>query len=91
LPTIIAVVAAALALWALIAGRFDDRQPWPAAQPVEIDDLRRQLEEVQRGTALREDLLLAEYEIHGAGYDARGVSVPLLPTVGIGYTCKLGM
>ncbi|HUR39937.1 MAG TPA: penicillin acylase family protein [Verrucomicrobiae bacterium] len=31
-------------------------------------------------------LLLAEYEIHGAGYDARGVSVPMLPVVGIGYT-----
>jgi penicillin amidase len=31
-------------------------------------------------------LLLVEYEIHGAGYDARGVSVPSLPTVGIGYT-----
>ena len=31
-------------------------------------------------------LLLVEYEIHGAGYDARGVSVPILPTVGIGYT-----
>jgi penicillin amidase len=31
-------------------------------------------------------LLLVEYEIHGAGYDARGVSVPVLPTVGIGYT-----
>lgn len=31
-------------------------------------------------------LLLVEYEIHGAGYHARGVSVPILPTVGIGYT-----
>lgn len=29
--------------------------------------------------------LLVELEIHGAGYDARGVSVPSLPTVGIGY------
>jgi penicillin G amidase len=31
-------------------------------------------------------LLLVEYEIHGAGYHARGSSVPILPTVGIGYT-----
>ena len=31
-------------------------------------------------------LLLVEYEIHGAGYHARGVSVPILPTVGIGYS-----
>jgi penicillin G amidase len=31
-------------------------------------------------------LLLVEYEIHGAGYHARGTSVPILPTVGIGYT-----
>ncbi|MEK6807205.1 MAG: penicillin acylase family protein [Pseudomonadota bacterium] len=31
-------------------------------------------------------LLLVEYEVHGAGYDARGTSVPILPTVGIGYT-----
>lgn len=30
--------------------------------------------------------LLVEYEIHGGGYDARGVSVPLLPVVGIGYS-----
>ena len=30
--------------------------------------------------------LLVEIEIHGAGYDARGVSVPILPVVGIGYT-----
>ncbi len=30
--------------------------------------------------------LLVEYEVHGGGYDARGVSVPLLPVVGIGYT-----
>ena len=30
--------------------------------------------------------LLVELEIHGAGYDARGVSVPILPVVGIGYT-----
>ncbi len=29
--------------------------------------------------------LLVEYEIHGGGYDARGVSVPILPSVGIGY------
>jgi len=29
---------------------------------------------------------LWELEIHGAGYDARGVSVPGLPVVGIGYT-----
>lgn len=29
--------------------------------------------------------LLVEYEIHGAGYDARGASVPILPVVGIGY------
>ena len=31
-------------------------------------------------------LLLVEYEIHGAGYHARGTSVPILPTVGIGYS-----
>jgi len=31
-------------------------------------------------------LLLVEYEIHGAGYDARGSSVPILPVVGIGYS-----
>lgn len=31
-------------------------------------------------------LLLVEYEIHGAGYHARGSSVPILPVVGIGYT-----
>lgn len=30
--------------------------------------------------------LLVEYEIAGAGYAARGVSVPLLPVVGIGYS-----
>lgn len=30
--------------------------------------------------------LLVEYEIHGGGYDARGVSVPMLPVVGIGYS-----
>lgn len=30
--------------------------------------------------------LLVEYGIHGAGYDAHGVSVPLLPVVGIGYS-----
>jgi penicillin G amidase len=29
--------------------------------------------------------LLVELEIHGGGYDARGSSVPGLPTVGIGY------
>jgi penicillin G amidase len=29
--------------------------------------------------------LLWELEIHGGGYDARGVSVPGLPTIGIGY------
>jgi len=28
---------------------------------------------------------LVELEIHGGGYDARGSTVPLLPTVGIGY------
>ncbi|HEU0130382.1 MAG TPA: penicillin acylase family protein [Mycobacteriales bacterium] len=28
---------------------------------------------------------LWELEVHGGGYDARGVSVPSLPTVGIGY------
>ena len=33
--------------------------------------------------------LLAELEIHGAGYDARGVSVPGLPTVGIGYNKRV--
>jgi penicillin amidase len=32
---------------------------------------------------------LWEIEIHGAGYDARGVTVPGLPVVGIGYTNKL--
>lgn len=31
-------------------------------------------------------LLLVEYEIQGAGYAARGSSVPLLPVVGIGYS-----
>ena len=31
-------------------------------------------------------LLLVEYEIHGAGYAARGSSVPILPVVGIGYS-----
>lgn len=31
-------------------------------------------------------LLLVEYEIHGAGYNARGASVPALPVVGIGYS-----
>lgn len=29
--------------------------------------------------------LLAEVEVHGGGYDARGVTVPGLPVVGIGY------
>jgi acyl-homoserine lactone acylase PvdQ len=33
--------------------------------------------------------LLWELEIHGAGYDARGVSVPGLPTVGIGYNARV--
>ncbi len=33
--------------------------------------------------------LLVELEIHGAGYDARGVSVPSLPTVGIGYNADV--
>ena len=33
--------------------------------------------------------LLVELEIHGAGYDARGVSVPGLPTVGIGYNQRV--
>jgi penicillin amidase len=28
--------------------------------------------------------LLCEFEIHGAGYDAKGASVPLLPAVGLG-------
>src|SRR5439155_221033 len=31
-------------------------------------------------------LLLVEYEIHGAGYAARGSSVPVLPVVGIGFS-----
>ena len=31
---------------------------------------------------------LAELEVHGAGYDARGSTVPGLPVVGIGYTDK---
>lgn len=31
-------------------------------------------------------LLLVEYEIQGAGYSARGSSVPILPVVGIGYS-----
>lgn len=34
-------------------------------------------------------LLLVEYEIHGAGYAARGSSVPVLPVVGIGYSDHL--
>ena len=33
--------------------------------------------------------LLVELEVHGAGYNARGVSVPGLPTVGIGYTDRV--
>jgi acyl-homoserine lactone acylase PvdQ len=33
--------------------------------------------------------LLVELEIHGGGYDARGVSVPGLPTVGIGYNRRV--
>lgn len=31
---------------------------------------------------------LAEIEVHGGGYDARGSTVPGLPVVGIGYTDK---
>ncbi len=31
---------------------------------------------------------LAELEVHGGGYDARGSTVPGLPVVGIGYTDK---
>jgi penicillin G amidase len=34
--------------------------------------------------------VLWELEVHGAGYDARGVSVPGLPTVGIGYGERVG-
>nr|MBV6629416.1 penicillin acylase family protein [Oceanococcus sp. HetDA_MAG_MS8] len=30
--------------------------------------------------------LLAELEVHGAGFDARGTTVPGLPVIGIGYT-----
>jgi penicillin G amidase len=33
--------------------------------------------------------LLVELEVHGGGYDARGVSVPSLPTVGIGHTDRV--
>ena len=33
--------------------------------------------------------VLWELEVHGAGYDARGVSVPGLPTVGIGYGSRV--
>ena len=33
--------------------------------------------------------LLVELEVHGGGYDARGVSVPGLPTVGIGYNKRV--
>lgn len=32
---------------------------------------------------------LYEVEVHGGGYDARGVTVPGLPVVGIGYTPKV--
>lgn len=32
--------------------------------------------------------LLVELEVHGAGYDARGSTVPGLPVIGIGYTDK---
>jgi hypothetical protein len=76
LPTIIAVAAAALALGALIAlWRFARRQSRPAAPPVEIDDLRRQLEEAQRGAALREELVLAEYEMKISQWEAEGYDV----------------
>lgn len=33
--------------------------------------------------------LLVELEVHGGGYNARGSSVPSLPTVGIGYTDRV--
>lgn len=33
--------------------------------------------------------LLAEFEVHGGGIDARGVTVPGLPVVGIGYGKRL--
>ena len=33
--------------------------------------------------------LLWELEVHGGGYDARGTSVPGLPTVGIGYGTRI--
>ena len=33
--------------------------------------------------------LLWEVEVHGAGFDARGSTVPALPTVGIGYTDRV--
>ncbi len=33
--------------------------------------------------------LLWEHEVHGGGYDARGVSVPGLPTIGIGYGTRV--
>lgn len=33
--------------------------------------------------------VLWELEVHGAGYDSRGVSVPGLPTVGIGYGSRV--
>jgi penicillin amidase len=32
---------------------------------------------------------LYELEVHGGGYDARGVGVPSIPTVGIGHTAKV--
>lgn len=34
--------------------------------------------------------LLVEVELHGAGYNVRGSTVPLLPVVGIGYTNYAG-
>lgn len=33
--------------------------------------------------------LLYELEVHGGGYDARGVGVPGIPTVGIGHTANV--
>lgn len=33
--------------------------------------------------------LLVEYEIHSGAYNARGVSVPILPVVGIGYNADI--
>jgi acyl-homoserine lactone acylase PvdQ len=32
---------------------------------------------------------LYELEVHGGGYDARGIGVPGIPTVGIGHTAKV--